>query len=888
MESEEVIEPVYLYTDSEIRCPKGDVTMDVATAASIGALVIAILAMFVAVLQALQQYYVTGQLIRLCDSVVFGKMPGQGRRVWEMRQLRFRVVYSIPQVSLRKDLWPTTLPHIPSYAKGPKTLPDLGLMNIRRRELTDSDVKIQRTSWVSYSAGEASWVSFCRVVQLSSGQSMALDLIQGDADRCPPDLANVPMQLSMRDIVTMALMTGMKCTQASFEEKSLSMQGLIGSITSSQHPLLGALLHFSPRNLSIEDIQDIPVGNDTVDPSWMARMWDEVVVAGTRYTRDERKQIERDEAIWVRRSRERAIVPVNRNRSPPPSSIYGLRNRSSVAFTSSRSSSRRTHQENTQQQDILRASFDEDSQTYWTRSDGDWHLDTRPAESNPPKAFRDMETMRPAPALRITGSKVNRFAWIKAWAAVFNNGKTNAQENKMDPFGAEIERGDMEPRSMHNLQYQKVEARSTTRSLVAGSVRRRSFRRDKGADLQPRWFIKDYVEAKQAENQEKDDQENHPNDGQLMIEWYDEEDQEIPELSGTQENVARIVLETWIRSRYGSDQQRAAFYAHKWQDAVRQRQLDRESQSRSRNSSLRRPVNTRTKSESRIRRGSSDYVPPSRSLDSHVRHLRTASRSSKQSLSSFGADSRNLTRRETINLKRNNGGSDTYHSPRGQSPLDRTRSRSSSFVRGRPVKKHVEYGDTSVVQVIGTDKQAIMGTESKISGSENQSEKREHSRVGFGVATRVIDLPSSSEEMASEETSDEDESPLQSHLPAEKASSASVKDSLSPDPENYNPPPKGILKPPKERFPEEPNPIREGVAPLKDAKLTGIPPEARWTKIDRRLVNPEALELGHERYEERPDHVIILRVLTKEEIQEYAAKTMEIRGTCNPVISSVL
>lgn len=91
--------------------------------------------------------------------------------------------------------------------------------------------------------------------------------------------------------------------------------------------------------------------------------------------------------------------------------------------------------------------------------------------------------------------------------------------------------------------------------------------------------------------------------------------------------------------------------------------------------------------------------------------------------------------------------------------------------------------------------------------------------------------------------------------------------------------PKGILKTPKDKFPEEPNPIREGVAPLKDAHKKGIPPGARWTKIDRRLVNPAALEAGKERFEERSDYVIVLRVLSKEEIQAYALKTQEIRDT---------
>ena len=97
----------------------------------------------------------------------------------------------------------------------------------------------------------------------------------------------------------------------------------------------------------------------------------------------------------------------------------------------------------------------------------------------------------------------------------------------------------------------------------------------------------------------------------------------------------------------------------------------------------------------------------------------------------------------------------------------------------------------------------------------------------------------------------------------------------SEDPREPEPPIKGILRPPRERFPEDPAPVREGVAPL---NKKGIPPNARWTKIDRRLVNPEALEAGNERYEERPDYVIVLRVLTKEDIEAYALKTQEIRA----------
>jgi hypothetical protein len=92
-------------------------------------------------------------------------------------------------------------------------------------------------------------------------------------------------------------------------------------------------------------------------------------------------------------------------------------------------------------------------------------------------------------------------------------------------------------------------------------------------------------------------------------------------------------------------------------------------------------------------------------------------------------------------------------------------------------------------------------------------------------------------------------------------------------------PVKGILKNPKTQFPEDPNPIREGVAPHKDDKTkANVPTGARWTKINRQLVNPEALTIGKERFEVRENFVIVLRVLSKEEIQAYATATSQLRG----------
>lgn len=53
---------------------------------------------------------------------------------------------------------------------------------------------------------------------------------------------------------------------------------------------------------------------------------------------------------------------------------------------------------------------------------------------------------------------------------------------------------------------------------------------------------------------------------------------------------------------------------------------------------------------------------------------------------------------------------------------------------------------------------------------------------------------------------------------------------------------------------------------------------AQFTKISRRVVCPEALELGHEKFEIKGDDVVVLRMLSKQEIEGYAGRSRDIRG----------
>ncbi|KAI0019719.1 hypothetical protein F4780DRAFT_429841 [Xylariomycetidae sp. FL0641] len=176
-----------------------------------------------------------------------------------------------------------------------------------------------------------------------------------------------------------------------------------------------------------------------------------------------------------------------------------------------------------------------------------------------------------------------------------------------------------------------------------------------------------------------------------------------------------------------------------------------------------------------------------------------------------------------------------------------------------------------------TDTKGLMELKAELAARDNQEKPAEKptekpipkdNTLGREIAT--------SNGSASPSPESRDQSRGRELVPAREEKQVRV---LSPPRDSSEPKPlKGILKPPKERFPEDDNPVREGVAPHKDDKTKkGIPPGARWTSIKRALVNPEALTIGKERFEVRDDHVIVLRVLNKEEIQAYADATKQLR-----------
>ncbi|KAL5596571.1 uncharacterized protein BROUX77_007255 [Berkeleyomyces rouxiae] len=95
---------------------------------------------------------------------------------------------------------------------------------------------------------------------------------------------------------------------------------------------------------------------------------------------------------------------------------------------------------------------------------------------------------------------------------------------------------------------------------------------------------------------------------------------------------------------------------------------------------------------------------------------------------------------------------------------------------------------------------------------------------------------------------------------------------------------RGILKAPS-KFPENREDGPSNAAGDKDdgrqdgsGDSNPVPEGARWTLLSRRIVNCEALDMANEKYDVMDDQIIVMRVLTHNEIQLYANATTDLRA----------
>ncbi|KFY22860.1 hypothetical protein V493_06277 [Pseudogymnoascus sp. VKM F-4281 (FW-2241)] len=84
----------------------------------------------------------------------------------------------------------------------------------------------------------------------------------------------------------------------------------------------------------------------------------------------------------------------------------------------------------------------------------------------------------------------------------------------------------------------------------------------------------------------------------------------------------------------------------------------------------------------------------------------------------------------------------------------------------------------------------------------------------------------------------------------------------------------GYVRPPNSELAPMQHTLRGGRA---DGAVDVVD-ESRWTKINRRFVSPEALDQTQEKYDEWDNHVIVHRILSREELDTYTKATTAIRA----------
>ncbi|KAK4085170.1 uncharacterized protein Triagg1_160 [Trichoderma aggressivum f. europaeum] len=248
---------------------------DSGTMAAWAALAAALLALVVALAQAAQQYAATAQDMKKCERSVWGPMPGYaGRRVFLWRQIRFRIVFDVPNIFIPTEYWekPGNARQFPTHRI--TTLPapfDPPSVN------TDTESAIHNHS-------EACWVAFARQVSHVCPSAVRVGLMAGDADRLPADIPVVPMQVSLRDIIALGLMIGMNIQEAN--DDYIEMSGPFGFIKSSDHPILGRLIHFSAFSTT-PHIKGPKTGD--ISKSWLRRLIGIASVANQQFDGPKRR-----------------------------------------------------------------------------------------------------------------------------------------------------------------------------------------------------------------------------------------------------------------------------------------------------------------------------------------------------------------------------------------------------------------------------------------------------------------------------------------------------------------------------------------------------------------------------------------------------------------------
>jgi hypothetical protein len=193
------------------------------------ALVVALFALAVATLQVTQQLLATGYVVRKCDRVVVGGLTRGGVRKFHWRQLRFTVRYQVITFAFPMPLYE-------SLGVSPAILVEASSDDLWVKA---SRLKATRTTT------QGSWVSFVQDM-LPCLRPRCLGLRWESGDRIPDDLTVAPAQVDALTVMLLSVASGLQLSKYSPATGEIGMSGRLGAVTSSIHPVLGVLLHYTP------------------------------------------------------------------------------------------------------------------------------------------------------------------------------------------------------------------------------------------------------------------------------------------------------------------------------------------------------------------------------------------------------------------------------------------------------------------------------------------------------------------------------------------------------------------------------------------------------------------------------------------------------------------
>ena len=199
---------------------------------SLVALVVAAVALVIALAQLTQQLLATAYVIRKCDSIVTGTLTKGGTRQWHWRQFRFTVKYQSIVFTLPHSVYGSM--GIYSAVRIHRTL------NSRTIRDRARETRPRRTS------AQACWISLLQDLTVA-GCLMPEDMCtrEESGDRIPDDLTVAPTRVDCLTILLSSIAMEMQVFRYSPSSGEVVLGGSSGSISSSNHPVLGGLLHYT-------------------------------------------------------------------------------------------------------------------------------------------------------------------------------------------------------------------------------------------------------------------------------------------------------------------------------------------------------------------------------------------------------------------------------------------------------------------------------------------------------------------------------------------------------------------------------------------------------------------------------------------------------------------